>query len=388
MATVDLNSDLGEGFGMWSMGDDAAMLDIVTSANVACGFHAGDSDIMLSISKLAKTKGVSIGAHPGYRDLHGFGRRPVPGLTASEIETMVAYQIGALQALATMAGHRVSFVKVHGALSNVACADPMTAKALASAIKAVDRDLIWVVLPRSEIERAGEAANLPLARELFADRAYEDDASLMSRSKPGSVLHDAEAIAERVLRMVNDQAVVSVIGQDHQDAGRHHLRARRHAGCGVDRPPGARRAREERPQDRAVRQGGEGLTVHYAVSGSGSLALTVSCGVCASIRFNSGMQEPQFVPAFSDAPIAGTEQAPALIASPMVLRPTPKHAQTIGPAPASPSPLRPDSSMRRSSAVTVSFSNSALTASHSTASSKAPLNRQSSMRSLANAAAR
>ena len=213
MATVDLNSDLGEGFGMWSMGDDAAMLDIVTSANVACGFHAGDSDIMLSISKLAKTRGVSIGAHPGYRDLHGFGRRPVPGLTASEIETMVAYQIGALQALATMAGHRVSYVKVHGALSNVACADPMTAKALASAIKAVDRDMIWVVLPRSEIERAGEAANLPLARELFADRAYEDDASLMSRSKPGSVLHDAEAIAERVLRMVNDQAVVSVSGK-------------------------------------------------------------------------------------------------------------------------------------------------------------------------------
>jgi 5-oxoprolinase (ATP-hydrolysing) subunit A len=213
MATVDLNSDLGEGFGMWSMGDDAAMLDIVTSANVACGFHAGDSDIMLSISKLAKSKGVSIGAHPGYRDLHGFGRRPVPGLTASEIETMVAYQIGALQAIATMAGHRVTFVKIHGALSNVACADPMTAKALASAIKAVDRDLIWVVLPRSEIERAGEAANLPLARELFADRAYEDDASLMSRSKKGSVLHDADAIAERVLRMVNDQAVVSASGK-------------------------------------------------------------------------------------------------------------------------------------------------------------------------------
>jgi 5-oxoprolinase (ATP-hydrolysing) subunit A len=213
MAAIDLNSDLGEGYGMWSMGDDAAMLDIVTSANVACGFHAGDSDIMLSISKLAKQKGVSIGAHPGYRDLHGFGRRPVAGLTASEIETMVAYQIGALQGIATMAGHRVTFVKVHGALSNVACVDPMTARALASAIKAVDRDLIWVVLPRTEIERAGEAANLPLARELFADRAYEDDAQLMNRSKPGSVLHDAAAIAERVLRMVSDQAVVSASGK-------------------------------------------------------------------------------------------------------------------------------------------------------------------------------
>jgi len=213
MATVDLNSDLGEGYGVWQLGDDAAMLDIVTSANIACGFHGGDSDIMLSLAKIAKQKGVNVGAHPGYRDLHGFGRRPVPGLTASEIETMVAYQIGAMQAIATMAGHRCTFVKVHGALSNVACADPMTAKALANAIKAVDRDLIWVVLSNSEIERAGEAANLPLKRELFADRAYEDDATLMSRSKPGSVLHDANVIAERVLRMVNDQAVVSASGK-------------------------------------------------------------------------------------------------------------------------------------------------------------------------------
>lgn len=213
MATIDLNSDLAEGYGMWSLGDDTAMLDIVTSANVACGFHAGDSDIMLATAKLAKQKGVSIGAHPSYRDLHGFGRRPVPGLPASEIETMVAYQIGALQALATMAGHRVTHVKVHGALSNVACADPMTARALASAIKAVDRNLIWVVLPQTEIARAGEAAGLPLASEVFADRAYEDDAQLVNRSKPGAVLHDATAIAERVLRMVNDQAIVSVTGK-------------------------------------------------------------------------------------------------------------------------------------------------------------------------------
>lgn len=213
MTTVDLNSDLGEGYGMWPMGDDAAMLDIVTSANVACGFHAGDSDIMLKTAQLAKAKGVSIGAHPSYRDLHGFGRRPVPGLTASEIETMVAYQIGALQAVASMAGMRVTHVKAHGALSNVACADPMTARAIASAIKAVDRDMIWVVLPQSEIERAGEAANLRLAREVFADRAYEDDASLMSRSKLGSVLHDSKEIAERVLRMVRDQAVVSASGK-------------------------------------------------------------------------------------------------------------------------------------------------------------------------------
>lgn len=213
MTTIDLNSDLGEGFGAWTMGDDAAMLDIVTSANVACGFHGGDSDIMLRTARIAKAKGVSIGAHPGYRDLHGFGRRPVAGLTASEIETMVAYQIGALQAVAALAGHKVTHVKAHGALSNMACVDPMTARAIATAIRAVDRGLIWVVLPRSEMERAGEAASLPLAREVFADRAYEDDASLMARGKPGSVLHDAKLIAERVLRMANDQAVVSVSGK-------------------------------------------------------------------------------------------------------------------------------------------------------------------------------
>jgi UPF0271 protein len=213
MATIDLNSDLGEGFGAWPMGDDAAMLDIVTSANVACGFHAGDSDIMLKTAQLAKAKGVGIGAHPSYRDLHGFGRRPVPGLTASEIETMVAYQIGALQAVAALAGMRVTHVKAHGALSNVACADPATARAIATAIKAVDRELIWVVLPLSEIERAGEAANLRLAREVFADRTYEDDASLMNRIKPGAVLHDPSVIGERVLRMVRDQAVVSTSGK-------------------------------------------------------------------------------------------------------------------------------------------------------------------------------
>ena len=198
------------------------------------------------------------------------------------------------------------------------------------------------------------------------------------------------AIAERVLRMVNDQAVVSVSGKT--------IKMPVDTICVHGDTPGAvaiarqvrERAREERPPDRAVRQ--EQVKVSEVLTPSaarGSLALTVSlAALCASIRFSSGMHEPQFVPAFSDAPIAATEHAPPLIASPIVLRPTPKQAQTIGPAPASPSPLRPDSSMRRSSAVTASFSNSALTASHSTASSKAPLNRQSSMRSFANAAAR
>ena len=211
--TIDLNCDLGESFGAWQMGNDAAMIDLATSVNIACGFHAGDADTMRKTVQLAKTRGVSIGAHPGYRDLHGFGRRPVAGLSAAEIENLVAYQIGALQAVATLAGHKVTHVKAHGALSNVACEDDMTARAIASAIKAVDPSLKFVVLANTRLVTAGEAAGLPLVHEVFADRAYEDDATLVSRRKPGAVLHDTAQIAERVVRMVQDRAVVSVSGK-------------------------------------------------------------------------------------------------------------------------------------------------------------------------------
>ncbi|WP_022724260.1 LamB/YcsF family protein [Rhodopseudomonas sp. B29] len=210
---IDLNCDLGEGFGVWQMGDDASMMDIATSVNIACGFHAGDPDIMHKTVKLAKAKGVSIGAHPGFRDIHGFGRRPVPGITVAEVENLVAYQIGALQAVASLAGHKVTHVKAHGALSNVACEDDVVARAIASAIKAVDPRLIFVVLANSRLADAGEAAGLPMAHEVFADRAYEDDGNLVSRRKPGAVLHDADVIAERVLRMAQDGAVVSVTGK-------------------------------------------------------------------------------------------------------------------------------------------------------------------------------
>ena len=213
MTTIDLNCDLGEGFGAWEMGNDADMIGLATSVNIACGFHAGDSETMRATVDLANARGVSIGAHPGYRDLHGFGRRPFPGMKASEIENMVAYQIGALQAIATMAGHKVTHVKVHGALSNVACEDDMTARALAAGIKGVDRNLIFVVLANSRLVSAGEAAGLPMVHEVFADRAYEDDGSLVSRRKPGAVLHDAGQIAQRVVRMVQDGAVVSVTGK-------------------------------------------------------------------------------------------------------------------------------------------------------------------------------
>jgi 5-oxoprolinase (ATP-hydrolysing) subunit A len=210
---VDLNCDMGESFGPWVMGDDAAMLDLITSANVACGFHAGDPQIMLKTAALAKQKGVAIGAHPGFHDVEGFGRREIHGLSAREIETMIAYQIGAMQAIAALAGHEVTFVKVHGALSNMAWKDEMIANALAAAIKGVDAKLVFVVLPFSKLVAAGEKAGLRMVNEVFADRAYEDDGLLVSRRKPGAVLHDPELVGERVLRMVADQAITSVSGK-------------------------------------------------------------------------------------------------------------------------------------------------------------------------------
>src|SRR6202000_1407211 len=213
MTTIDLNCDLGEGFGAWEMGNDAAMIELATSVNIACGFHAGDADIMRHTVDLAKARGVSIGAHPGYRDLHGFGRRPMSGLKASEIENLIAYQIGALQAIATAAGHKVTHVKAHGALSNVACEDDMTAQGIDNAIKAVDPNLVFVVLANSKLVKAGERANLPMAHEVFADRAYEDDGNLVSRKKPGAVLHDPVMVADRVVKMVQSGEVISITGK-------------------------------------------------------------------------------------------------------------------------------------------------------------------------------
>lgn len=211
--SIDLNCDLGEGFGPWQMGNDAAMIELATSVNIACGFHAGDADTMRATVDLAKARGVAIGAHPGYRDIQGFGRRPMAGMSASEIENLVAYQIGALQAIAAAAGHKVTHVKAHGALSNVACADDMTAKAIADGIRAVDRNLMFVVLPSTKLVAAGEKAGLKLVHEIFADRAYEDDGQLVSRKKPGAVLHEADAVAARVLRMVQDGAVIAASGK-------------------------------------------------------------------------------------------------------------------------------------------------------------------------------
>ena len=210
---IDLNCDMGEGFGPWPMGDDEAMLDIVSSANIACGFHAGDPSIMFRTAETAKRKGVAIGAHPGFNDLHGFGRRVIRGDSPAEIERMVAYQIGAMQALAALAGHKVTYVKAHGSLNNMANEDESLAFAIARAIKGVDAGLVNVCMPGLLMEKASDRIGLRVAREIFADRTYEDDGTLTSRKKPGAVLHDPEAASERVLRMVQERAVVTTSGK-------------------------------------------------------------------------------------------------------------------------------------------------------------------------------
>jgi UPF0271 protein len=210
---VDLNCDMGEGFGPWRMGDDAAMLDIVTSANIACGFHAGDPNIMFKTAEIARAKGVAIGAHPGFNDLWGFGRRVIRGDSAAEIERMVAYQIGALQALAALAGTRVTYVKAHGSLNNMANEDDDLALAIARAVKGVDAGLVNVCMPGLAMERASQKVGVAVAREFFADRTYDDSGNLTSRRKPGSVLHDADEAAQRVLRTLQDRALTTVSGK-------------------------------------------------------------------------------------------------------------------------------------------------------------------------------
>jgi UPF0271 protein len=205
---VDINSDIGEG-----VGDDEAMLNVATSVNVACGFHAGDPDTMRKIAAMARKRDVGIGAHPSYRDLAGFGRHPMPGLSASEIENLVAYQTGALCAIASLADHKVSHVKAHGALSNAACADAKIANAIAAAIKAVDPGLAFMVLPQTELARAADRAGLRPIHEIYADRAYQDDAQLLPRSQSGAVLHDKDEIAQRVLRMVREQSILAASGK-------------------------------------------------------------------------------------------------------------------------------------------------------------------------------
>ncbi|MCB8882141.1 5-oxoprolinase subunit PxpA [Acidisoma cellulosilytica] len=210
---LDLNSDLGESFGAWTMGHDEAMLDIVTSANIACGFHAGDPLVMHRTMVAAQARSVSIGAHPGFLDLWGFGRRPIQGDRPEEIEKMVIYQIGAAAALAQSLGLRLAHIKAHGALANQAMVDPDLARALARATRAVDRDLIVVVMPGLALEKAALAEGLLVAREVYADRTYDDDGNLTSRKKPGAVIEDADVATQRILAMLDDGAITTTTGK-------------------------------------------------------------------------------------------------------------------------------------------------------------------------------
>ncbi|MDF3881599.1 LamB/YcsF family protein [Cupriavidus basilensis] len=209
---VDLNSDMGEGFGAYRMGDDAAILEIVTSANVACGLHAGDPEIMAKTFALAKARGVAVGAHPGFPDLWGFGRRVIP-FTHGEIERVVAYQIGAAQALSRYAGHPITYVKAHGALGNLTQTDEAVAKAIARAIKAVDPSLTCMTFAGAAMERVASELGLAVRREVFADRAYTEEGNLVHRSVPGAVLHDGDEAAARMLRMVRAGAIETISGK-------------------------------------------------------------------------------------------------------------------------------------------------------------------------------
>ncbi|GJD55773.1 5-oxoprolinase subunit PxpA [Methylobacterium dankookense] len=211
MREVDLNADLGEGYGAYACGDDAAMLGIVTSANVACGLHAGDPEIMAATFRLARERGVMVGAHPGFPDLWGFGRRRMP-FTPAEIERLVAYQVGAAQALASYAGHRVTYVKAHGALANLAAAERDVADAIARAVRAVDPGLALLAIALTAQVPAGEAQGLAVHQEIFADRGYTEDGQLIARGKPGALITDAQEAADRVLAMVEAGAIVTAGG--------------------------------------------------------------------------------------------------------------------------------------------------------------------------------
>ena len=195
------------------MGDDSKLLGIVTTANVACGFHAGDPEIMRRTAEMARLAGVAVGAHPGYADLHGFGRRPVLGITEREIENLVAYQTGAFASVCALAGHRMTHVKTHGALGNACADDDGLALAVARGIRAVDRDLRFMVMPGTATERAAERLSLAPIREMYADRTYADDFNLTSRRLPGSVIHDPEVALSRVLQMLEEGSLLSVGGK-------------------------------------------------------------------------------------------------------------------------------------------------------------------------------
>ena len=213
MYRVDLNSDLGESFGNYTLGMDEEILKYVSSANVACGWHAGDPMVMEKTIALAKEYGTAVGAHPGFPDLMGFGRRNM-AVSPEDAKNIITYQIGALDAFAKSQGLRLSHVKPHGALYNMAAKDKALAQAVAEAIYAYDKSLILLGLSGSEMLNAARKIGLPCAAEVFADRAYEDDGSLVARSKDGAMIKDEDEAVSRVIRMIKEHKVRTVSGKD------------------------------------------------------------------------------------------------------------------------------------------------------------------------------
>jgi 5-oxoprolinase (ATP-hydrolysing) subunit A len=212
MPTIDLNCDMGESFGAYKIGDDAAMMDIITTANIACGFHAGDPSVMRDTIVSARDKGVAIGAHPSFMDLYGFGRRRIYGERPDDIEAQIIYQIAAIQGMASALGWPITHVKTHGSLGNMAAEDETLAKVCVQAIKAVDSGLIFITLPYSETMRAAESAGMAIACEVYADRCYLDNGMLAPRQMEGAVIHDLSASVDQVLSMVCDNRIPTISG--------------------------------------------------------------------------------------------------------------------------------------------------------------------------------
>lgn len=209
---IDLNADLGEGFGPWRMGDDAALMEVISSANIACGYHAGDPVIMDRTVRMAKDRGLDVGAHVGFPDLMGFGRRPMHADPA-ELAMYVLYQLGALAGIARAAGHRMTHMSFHGALGNMAAADPILAKAVVGAVADFDPGLIVSVSTDTAIEAAALARGLRVATTFLADRAYDDNGALVARKLPGAVVHDTQAVMQRVLQVLQHRTVTSITGR-------------------------------------------------------------------------------------------------------------------------------------------------------------------------------
>ncbi|MGN0467591.1 MAG: LamB/YcsF family protein [Acutalibacteraceae bacterium] len=213
MFCIDLNSDLGESFGAYKIGKDDEVIPLISSANVACGFHAGDPLVMSKTVELCKKNGVAVGAHPGFRDLQGFGRRNM-NISPSDAKALITYQVGALDAFCKANGLKMQHVKPHGALYNMAGKDEALARAICEGIYEYDGSLILLGLSGSAMLKEAEKIGLPYAAEVFADRAYEDDGSLVARSKPGAMITDENEAVERVIVMIKEHKVKTISGKE------------------------------------------------------------------------------------------------------------------------------------------------------------------------------